>query len=353
MIDQYGWSPALGQSFAPFAVRGFLPGRVTVQQRGLYLLATNHGELTAQCAGRLQHEAGEGALPAVGDWVAITPRPDERAATIHAVLPRRTAFSRKAVGGQTSQIIAANVDIAFLATSMNAEFNPRRLERYLALAWSSGARPLILLTKADLAEDAAGLIAAAEDIAIGVPVIAVSALAMTGLETLSAYLTQGETCVLVGSSGVGKSSLVNALASQTRMATGAVRDSDSRGRHTTTHRELVLLPGGALLLDTPGMRELGLIDAQAGLATAFDDIETLAASCRFRDCTHGNEPGCAIKGALETGSLDESRWRSFLKLQRELAFAARKDDRLARAAEHKRWIAMSKNAHARQKLEGH
>jgi ribosome biogenesis GTPase len=352
MISDYGWRPALGQNFAPFSARGWQPGRVTVQQRGAYLLATDHGDLAGQCAGKLLHEAGEGDLPVVGDWVAIAPRPREQAATIHAVLPRRTVFSRKAVGSQAGQIIAADVDVACLVTSMNAEFNPRRLERYLALAWSSGARPIVLLTKSDIAADAAGMIAAAEQTAIGVPVIAVSAVTGDGLETLAGQIRPGETCVLVGSSGVGKSSLVNALAAQARMETGAIRESDARGRHTTTHRELVLLPGGFLLLDTPGMRELGLIDADAGLSTAFDDIEALAATCRFRDCGHTNEPGCAIRGALATGRLDEARWHGLTKLQRELAFTARKEDRLARETAHKKWIAITKDARARRKYEG-
>jgi ribosome biogenesis GTPase len=352
MISDYGWSPALGQNFAAFAARGWQAGRVTVQQRGAYILATDYGDLAGQTAGKLVHGAGEGDLPVIGDWVAIAPRPDEQAATIHAVLPRRTVFSRKAPGGQAGQIVAANVDLAFLVTSMNAEFNPRRLERYLALAWSSGARPVVVLTKSDVAVDAAAIVTAAKEIAIGMPVIAVSVVTGDGLETLAGQIRPGETCVLVGSSGVGKSSLVNVFADQARMETSAIRESDARGRHTTTHRELVLLAGGGLLLDTPGMRELGLIDAESGLSRAFDDIEALVATCRFRDCGHGNEPGCAIRGALATGQLDEARWHGFTKLQRELAFAARKEDRLARDAAHKRWIAITKDGRARRKMKG-
>jgi len=350
MIDDYGWSAALQQNFAPFAARGFFPARVIVQRRGAYLLATDQGELTGQCAGKLRHGAGEGDLPVVGDWVAITARPDERAATIQAVVPRRTAFARKAVGGHGGQVVAANVDVVFLVTSMNAEFNARRLERYLALAWSSGARPVVVLTKADLCADAAGMVAAAESVAMGVRVAAVSVVTGEGIVALAGEVRPGETCVLVGSSGVGKSSLVNALVGQARMETGAVRESDARGRHTTTHRELVKLPGGALLLDTPGMREVGLIDADEGFTSAFEDIEKLAAMCRFRDCAHEGEPGCAVQGALAAGELDEARWLGFVKLRRELAYAARKDDRLAREAAHRRWIAISKGARARRQF---
>lgn len=352
MIDHFGWSLALGQNFAPFAARGFCPARVIVQRRGAYVLASEAGELTARCAGKLRHGAGEGDLPVVGDWVAVTVMPAERAATIHAVLARRSAFARKSVGGQAGQMVAANVDVAFLVTSMNAEFNARRLERYLALAWSSGARPVVVLTKADLCLDAAGMIAGAEAAALGVKVIAVSVVTGEGILALAGEMRPGETGVLVGSSGVGKSSLVNALAGQARMATGTVRESDARGRHTTTHRELVLLRGGGLLLDTPGMREVGLIDADEGVATAFEDVERLAAACRFRDCAHEGEPGCAVRGALAAGELDEARWLGFLKLRRELAFAARKEDRVAREAAHRRWIMVTKGARARQKLRG-
>jgi ribosome biogenesis GTPase len=353
LINQYGWSDALSQDFAPHAARGYIPGRVVVQQRGGYDLITDLGELTAEVSGRLAHEAAEGGYPVVGDWVAVSVRPGEGAGTIHAVLPRRTIFLRKAAGpGQVAQVVASNVDVALLVAALNADFNPRRLERYLATAWQSGAAPVVVLTKADLSEDVEAAVAATEAIAIGVPVLAVSAATGEGMDTLAAHLRVGQTAVLVGSSGAGKSTLVNAWAGDGRMAVGEIREDDARGRHTTTHRELVLLPSGALILDTPGMRELALLDVDEGLSATFEDIEALALTCRFRDCGHGAEPGCAIQAALGDGSLDPDRWRSYGKLQREAAFVDRKEDRVARAAERQKWIAISKAQRSGRKQRG-
>lgn len=350
LIDQYGWSEQLRQDFAPHLARGHAPGRILVQQRGLYVVASDYGELQAQLSGRFAHEAPEGGYPAVGDWVALAARLEEGAATIHAVLPRRTAFVRKAADTvQTVQVIAANIDVAFVVASMNADLKGRRLERYLAAAWQSGARPVVVLTKADLAADPAAALADVLDVAGVAPVLAVSAITGEGMVALAAHLKPGETCVLVGSSGVGKSTLVNALAGEDLMVTGAIRDDDGRGRHTTSHRELSPLPGGALIIDTPGLRELALMDADEGLGAAFEDIEALAAECRFNDCGHTREPGCAVQAALESGVLDPGRWRNFQKLQRELSHQERKEDRVARETERKRWIAISKAQRAGRK----
>lgn len=352
MIQSFGWSELLQQDFVGLAGPGMIPGRVTVQQRGHYVLATDLGELAAQISGRLAHDAGEGGYPVVGDWVAAAARASEGAATIHAVLPRRTAFVRKAADTlQTLQVVAANVDVAFLVTSMNADFNVRRLERYLATAWQSGAKPVIVLTKADLCADPDAAVAEAEFVAFGAPVLAVSVVTWQGLDALAEHLKPRETCVLVGSSGVGKSTLVNALAGSERMTTSAIREDDGRGRHTTTHRELVLLPSGALILDTPGMRELGLMDAGEGVGAAFEDVEALAERCRFRDCRHTNEPGCAVRAALESGVLEPVRLQSYRKLQKELAFQQAKEDRAAREANHRRWVAIAKANRQRRRIE--
>ncbi len=350
MITQYGWSDALGHDFAPHAARGLVPGRVLVQQRGQYDIITDAGEMVAEISGKLARDAIEGGLPVVGDWVAVAVREDEGAATIHAVLSRRTGFARKAAGlDQSMQVVAANVDLALLVAALNADFNPRRLERYLAAARQSGAKPVVVLTKADLLDGGAQAVTAARAVALDVEVLAVSVVTGQGLDELRAMMAPGVTALLVGSSGAGKSTLVNVLAGSERMAVGDIREGDARGRHTTTHRELVLLPSGALILDTPGMRELGLLDAEEGVAATFEDIEALALTCKFSNCTHGSEPGCAVRAALAAGTLDEARWRNYDKLGRELAFTDRKEDRFAREAERKRWIAISKAQKAMRK----
>lgn len=346
MLTTYGWSERLRRDFEPHAAEGLVPGRVTVQQRGLWRLATEAGEIDAELAGRFVHDAAEGGFPVAGDWVAVQP-----GGLIRAVLPRATAFTRWAAGPAGGvQVVAANVDVAFLTASLNADLSLRRLERYLAAAYESGAEPVIVLTKADACDDVAGLVAEVERIAFGAPVLAVSAVTGDGLDALAGHLAPGRTAVLLGSSGVGKSTLVNALAGAARMATRTIREADAHGRHTTTHRELILLPSGGLILDTPGMRELGLYDAEAGVAQVFADVEAeveaLAADCRFADCAHGREPGCAVRAALEDGRLDADRLASWKKLQRELAHERRREDPLARKAEQKRWIAIHKSARA-------
>lgn len=354
MLNSYGWSDTLQQQFQSHAARGLSPARVTVQQRGLYVLATATGEATAQLSGRFAHEAEAGAYPVAGDWVAAAVRPAETSATIHDVLPRRSAFLRKAVGGgHAAQVVAANADVAFLVASLNADLNARRIERYLATAWDSGGAPVVVLTKADLCPDAAVRKAEIEAVAIGVPVYVVSAVTGEGLDALGECFAPGQTAALLGSSGVGKSSLVNALVGAALMATRAIREDDARGRHTTTHRQLVLLPSGRLVLDTPGMRELGLWDADTGVTTTFADVEALTATCRFSDCAHETEPGCAVRAALAGGTLDGERWRSYGKLQRELAHLARKDDPRERAEQRKVWIQCAKNyrAQTRRRIE--
>ncbi|HXV01649.1 MAG TPA: ribosome small subunit-dependent GTPase A [Caulobacteraceae bacterium] len=348
MLETYGWSPELQQAFAPHAEDGLVPARVIAQHRGAYQLMTSAGETRAEISGRLARDADPGGYPAAGDWVAAEPPARDGPAIIHAVMPRRTAFIRKVAGrGGEAQVVAANVDVAFLVASLNADLNPRRLERYLAAAWQSGAAPVILLTKADISPDPAA--AAANLEAAGAPVHILSSLTGEGLDAVRAYLKPGVTAVMVGSSGAGKSTLANVLLGAERMVVGAIREDDARGRHTTSHRELILLPGGGLLLDTPGMRELALVDAEEGVSATFEDIEALAAACRFSNCGHESEPGCAVRAALEAGELDEGRWRSWRKLGRELEHLARREDPVLREQNRRRWVQIHKANRARYK----
>jgi len=352
MLTTYGWSRGLQRDFEPFAARGLAPARVIVQQRGLYRLIAESGETPARLSGRFQHEADDGGHPVVGDWVAI--QAEDGFALIQGLVPRRTAFLRREAGtGHGVQVAAANVDVALLTLSLNGDLNLRRLERYLAATYESGAAPVVVLTKADACAAVAGAVSQVEAVAGEAPVIAVSAPSGAGLAALADQLEPRRTAVLLGSSGVGKSTLVNALAGEALMATSAIRESDERGRHTTTHRELIALPSGALILDTPGMRELGLIDAQAGVAAVFSgiegEVEALAEACRFKDCGHAAEPGCAVQAALADGRLDAARFESWKKLQREIAHERLKDDPLARKAEQREWIAVMKSARAHMK----
>ena len=352
MLKSYGWSDRLQNDFAPYAAEGLVPARIVVTQRGGYRVITEVGELDARATGPLMKAASDIARPTAGDWVALEARPGETTALVRHVLPRTTAFIRKASGPRAgAQVVAANVDVALLVASLNANLNPRRLERYLATTHESGAQPVIVLTKSDLAEFLAEDVAEIEAIALGAPVLALSAKTGQGLEALDGYLRPGQTAVLLGSSGAGKSTLLNVLAGEERMATREVRAADDRGRHTTTHRELVLLPSGALILDTPGMREMGLWDADDGVAATFADIEALAAQCKFRDCGHGDEPGCAVQAAIEAGGLDPGRLYSFDKLQAELAHDRRRQDPIAALEHRKVWASRHKAGQARTKAK--
>ncbi|AEI46253.1 ribosome small subunit-dependent GTPase A [Paenibacillus mucilaginosus] len=338
-MADWGWDLKWAEAFGEYREAGLVPGRVTLEHKHIYRVMTEEGELLGEIAGRMRHAAfGRADYPAVGDWVALLPRPADGRATIHGVLPRRSKFSRKAAGPAVAeQIVAANVDTVFLVHALNQDFNLRRLERYLTLAYESGAQPVVLLSKTDLCADVPGRVADVEGIAPGVPIHAVSSLQDEGLEALRPYLAGGRTAALLGSSGAGKSTLVNRLYGEEVLHTGGIREGDDRGRHTTTHRELVRLPEGGLLIDTPGMRELQLWDADSGLDLAFRDIEALAAGCRFSDCSHEGEPGCAVQAALEEGTLQAARYRSYVKLQKELAFEARREDPALQREERDRW----------------
>jgi len=339
-LQDLGWTDSHTTDFEPYAAEGLVPARVAAQHRGQYDLFSELGELRGVAAGRLSHEAsGIGDLPAVGDWVAMAARPEEGTAVINAVLPRRTKFSRK-VASQASQeqVLAANVDTVFLLMSLNEDFNLRRLERYVTMAWESGAQPVIVLTKTDLYPDWLSRVLEVEAIAFGLPVHAISSVTGEGLDLVRSHLAPGQTIVLLGSSGVGKSTLVNTLAGEELLATQEIREDDGEGRHTTTHRQLVLLPGGGMVLDTPGLRELQLWESSEGISETFGDVEEIELRCRFSDCGHGTEPGCAIRAALEDGTLESGRWESYLKLQRELAHLERRVDKRLAAQEKKKWI---------------
>jgi ribosome biogenesis GTPase len=330
-LAAFGWSPAVDAAFAPFRAEGLEPARVAVAFGATFRVIAHDGEMLADLAGRLRHQAeGRRDLPAVGDWIVLKRSTLEGGrASIQGILPRTSVFSRKAAGETTSeQIVAANVDVAFLMMSLDHDFNPRRIERYLAMTWESGARPVILLNKADVAESIDAMVGEMAGIGVGVPVHVISARDGRGMEALAPYLTSGQTIAVLGSSGVGKSTLINWLLGEDRLRTQEVRASDSRGRHTTTHRELVPLAGGAVLVDTPGMRELQLWSADSGLEEAFDDIAALAASCSFTDCAHDTEPRCAVKAAVADGRLAADRLESYHKLGREQAMLAARQDGL-------------------------
>jgi ribosome biogenesis GTPase / thiamine phosphate phosphatase len=348
-LAELGWSDRLSTEFEQHAGDGLVPARVAVQHRGAYTVYATGGELRATVAGRLEHvAAGAGDLPAVGDWVAVAARPGEGTATIQAVLPRRTKFSRKVtLGAAEEQVLAANVDTVFLLTSLNEDLNLRRLERYLALAWESGAQPVVVLTKTDLSHEVESQTLLVESIAYGVPVHAISSLTGDGLDLVRSYLRPGTTVALLGSSGVGKSTLVNTLVGEELLAVNAIRESDGEGRHTTTARQLIVLPEGGLVIDTPGMRELQLWESSDGLGETFGDVEELAAQCRFSDCAHRTEPGCAVQAALEAGTLDYGRWASYKKLQRELAHLERRLDKRLQSEERKRWAKAGAEGRAR------
>ncbi len=343
-----GWTDELEAAFDPYAERGFRPARVVAEHRGGYFVRSELDERLAHPRGKLREDELFGGMPSVGDWVAVCDAPGDRAA-IEAVLPRRTKVSRKTPWLKAEEhVLAANVDTVLLVTGLDADFNPRRLERYLVAAWDSGADPVVVLTKLDLLDDPDKL-AEAEAVAFGVPVLSVSNVSGEGIEDLQALLRPRDTFVLLGSSGVGKSTLVNRLAGRRLMPTAGLRN-DGRGRHTTRHRQLFVLPSGALLVDTPGLRELQVWEGDVD--DAFADIAEIATACRFSDCAHDTEPDCAVTAALETGSLDPERWASYLKLQRELrSLRTRKGTREHRELK-RRWRTRTREARRARRYGG-
>jgi len=330
-LDSLGWDAGRLEEFAPFHAKGLVPGRVSLEHNHVYRVLTDADEVLAEAAGRIKYLAtGRKELPAVGDWVALRLGGAGERARIAAILGRRTWFSRKAAGRETEeQVLAANVDVVLVVFGLDKPVNARAIERYLAVARQSGARPVVVLNKCELAADTA--VGEATLAAGDAPVHAVSVKAAPGVESLEVYLAPGRTLALLGPSGVGKSSIVNRLIGDEVLPTGEVRSWDQRGRHTSVHRQLVVRPGGGTIVDTPGMRELQFWDTDEDLAGTFGEVVSLAGECRFRDCQHDSEPGCAVKTAVAAGRIDGDRYESFLKLRREqAAIEALRDERALR-----------------------
>jgi ribosome biogenesis GTPase len=346
MVDllRLGWNARLDAAFEPHRAEGLSAGRVALEHTHIYRVISEAGDSLARVSGRLRHQAAARAeFPAVGDWVALQSSDHGGDARIVAVLPRHSRFSRRAAGDPTEeQIVAANIDTVFLVAGLDRDFNPRRIERYLLVAAESGARPVILLNKADVAQNPETMVDEVRALTGDVPVHAISCRVDGSVDVLRHYLGSGQTGALLGSSGVGKSTIVNRLIGRDLLRTRDVRESDSRGRHTSTARQLVLLEDSGVLIDTPGMRELQLWDTGDTIAGTFADIEALAAACRFRDCRHLQEPGCALRDAVERGAVSAGRLESYHKLQNEQAHQARRMDQRAQIEEKRRWKSATK-----------
>lgn len=322
-LTNLGWNAERAAQFAPHLAKGLVPARVAVEDKHFYRVWTAHAELSAQVTGRFIHESrrDHSILPKVGDWVAVKLLPNEEKATIHAILPRRTQITRKMTGRDTAvQILATNIETVFMVTTADPSFNPARLERMLVMAHESGARPVVVLNKIDLCDDLDAKLAEAVRVAGDALVLAACALTGRGVKKLAALIKPGDTVVFIGTSGVGKSSLINRLYGEELQATVEVRQSDSKGRHTTSWREMIFLPKGGVVIDTPGMREFHIWDANEGSKETFPEIEALSHGCRFRDCTHTKEKNCAVLTALAAGTLARDRYDSFVKLQIEISY---------------------------------
>jgi ribosome biogenesis GTPase len=343
-LEALGWNAHFAEAFIPLAGPDVVAGRVSLEHQDIYRVVTEGGEGLACMSGRMRHQVTSAVeYPAVGDWVAMSARPGESRGAIEAVLPRVSRFSRKVPGDVTrEQIVAANVDTVFLVMGLDGDFNLRRIERYLLTAWQSGAQPVVLLTKADLVNDVSGRVGEVAAVASGAPVHATSVKSGLGVSELAAYLGFGRTVALLGSSGVGKSTLINRLIGRDVQRTAEVSGVKSRGRHTTTRRELILLPQGGLVIDTPGMRELQLWQASGSIAAAFADIEALSSGCRFANCRHVTEPRCAVLQAAAEGRLAPERLDSYLRLRKEAEYLDSRQDQFAQIEIKRKWKTIHK-----------
>ena len=351
-LADLGWDSFFMKTFQQVAVPDKMPARVIGQERNRYKVLHHHGELFATISGRaLYRELSNDIRPAVGDWVIVRRPVADNDTVIEAVLPRKTKISRQVAGGRDrydgghteEHVLAANVDIVFIVCGLDNERNTslRRIERYLTLAWSAGASPIIILNKVDLCPDVSATVSEVERVALGVPIATISATEKVGLKALEELLVKGKTAVFLGSSGVGKSSIINALLEEERIKVSEVRESDFRGRHTTTRRELFLLPKGGMVIDTPGMREIQVWGEEDNISSTFQDIEQLARECRFRDCAHGAEPGCAVQKAITEGVIDSKRLKSYRKLQREMRHLTARQTDKTRVEEKLKWKKIS------------
>ncbi len=346
-LQQFGWNAHFQEAFEIKRRDGLEPARVIEEQRGRWRVCTETDAPWAVPSGRFRHEAAGLDRPAVGDWVLVERPAGSDRALVQDLLPRTGALMRRAARRSVdAQIVAANLDTVFLVVSLNRDFNPRRIERYLTMIWEAGAQPVILLNKIDLCDDLHRLVEA-KAVASGVPIHPISALYERGLGVIEPYVGPGRTIAVIGSSGVGKSTLINRIVGDDVQLVREIRESDDRGRHTTTNRQIVEIPGGGLLMDTPGMRELGLWEASEGLKGAFGEIEALMDACRFRDCRHESEPGCAVREALEDGRLDPDRYESYGKMLREMEFVARKQNQKLRVEAKQKWKKQTKAWHKR------
>jgi ribosome biogenesis GTPase len=353
-LNDLGWTEQVQEDFSDFTTQGFVPARVVRQERDLFQLLYEGGSIAGILQGKFRPEFAKSfERPVTGDWVAIRLQPEGGSAIIEGILPRYTELSRQSAGEKTEQqVLASNVDVVFIVMAADHDYNIARLERYLAMVWSSGAQPVVILNKIDLSEDVEALMEGITTVALGVDVYPIAALDGEGVEALSSYLVPGKTVACVGMSGVGKSTLINTLTGEETQATGAVRESDRRGRHVTTQRELVLLPNGTLMLDSPGIRELGAWHSEElddGVGAAFEDIETLSGTCKFRDCAHASEPGCAVQAAIKSGDITAAHLKNYQKLGREALMQAAKQDKSLALAQKRKFKSFVKEVRSKTK----